>query len=279
MDIDETRGDLEVTPTVVTDDAEIPVVVLGFFGTNAHGVLYLRPGDPHPSSPSEWPFRIAPLTGTAPPAMQDLVIGNTSVTVPAADADRFASAYYPRLTRAATVRSVDDAFTPPTVDGPHLLLTVSYLSGHRAQLHWEFRYTVGEAEQTVELYPRTLESFRDVDGERAVVAGLDLPLEEYGLRTGGGALVSAGLHGLDTARMSTELLRSCVPVTASRSASRATPPTTATPARPCRSASAPRQPTTATVRPRHHRPRRGPAGAVPGPVRRVDRRREPPAAA
>ncbi|SDE23109.1 DEAD/DEAH box helicase [Rhodococcus tukisamuensis] len=206
VDIDETRGDLELTPTVVTDDAELPVVVLGFFGTNAHGVLYLRPGDPHPSSPSDWPFRIAPLTGSAPPAMQELVIGNASVTVPAADADRFASAYYPRLTRAATVRSVDDAFTPPTVDGPHLLLTVSYLSGHRAQLHWEFRYTVGGVEQTVELYPGTLESFRDVDGERAVVAGLDLPLEEYGLRTGGGALVSAGLHGLDTARMSTELL-------------------------------------------------------------------------
>ena len=64
----------------------------------------------------------------------------------------------PAAHAAAAIRSVDDAFTPPTVDGPHLLLTVSYLSGHRAQLHWEFRYTVGEAEQTVELYQAMIAS-------------------------------------------------------------------------------------------------------------------------
>ncbi|MFC4605816.1 SNF2-related protein [Rhodococcus kronopolitis] len=206
VDIAESDDGLEVTPTVRTDDAEDPVTVLGFFGTDAHGVLYLRPGDPRPAGPDQWPFRVAPLTGSAPPAMQELVLGGTSVTVPTQDADRFADAYYPRLQRAATVRSADGAFTPPVVDGPYLQLCVNYRSGHRAQLHWQFRYTVGGNVQTIEPHDRLAASFRDVAAERSIEAGLDAPLEEYGLRTGGGALVSAHLDGLDTARMSTELL-------------------------------------------------------------------------
>ncbi|TQF65779.1 DEAD/DEAH box helicase [Rhodococcus spelaei] len=206
VDIDESAGGLEVTPTVRVDDSELPVVVLGFFGSDAHGVLYLRPGDTTASTPSVWPFRLARLSGAAPPAMQELVAANASITVPAADADRFATAYYPRLRRAATVRSVADSFTAPTIDGPHLLLTVAYRTGHRAQLHWQFRYTVGATEHTVELRPDGGESFRDVEREHAVLAGLDAPLEAYGLRAGGAVLARVSLDGLDTARVSTELL-------------------------------------------------------------------------
>ncbi|MFD4181177.1 SNF2-related protein [Rhodococcus sp. NPDC058514] len=208
VDIDETGGGLEVTPTVRADDSELPVIVLGFLGAAAHGVLYLRPGDQRGASSSQWPFRIARLTGETPRAMQELIVGNASVTVPAADADRFATAYYPRLRRAATVRSAADSFTAPTISGPGLLLDVAYRSGHRAQLHWRFRYTVGDAEHAVELTPGADESFRDPARERAVLAGLDLPLERYGLRAsdGGALLPLVTLDGLDTARLTTELL-------------------------------------------------------------------------
>ncbi|WP_027501521.1 DEAD/DEAH box helicase [Rhodococcus sp. UNC363MFTsu5.1] len=207
VDIDETGGDLVVTPTVRTDDSDLPVAALGFLGEDAHGVIYLRPGDPRGPSPAEWPFRIARLSGTAPRAMQELVAAEASITVPASDADRFAAAYYPRLSRAASVRSTDGSFTPPTIEGPTLLLRVAYLPGHRAQLHWQYRYAIGGAERAVELRPGDDENFRDVDRERALLDGLDLPLAKYRLLSPAGALLPrVSLEGLDTARLSTELI-------------------------------------------------------------------------
>ncbi|MFG1784497.1 SNF2-related protein [Rhodococcus oryzae] len=207
VDIDDTGGDLVVTPTVRTDDSDGPVVVLGFLGEDAHGVIYLRPEDPQATSPAQWPFRIARLSGTATRAMQELAIAGASITVPAADADRFATTYYPRLSRAASVRSANGSFTAPTIVGPTLLLDVAYQAGHRARLHWRFRYAVGDTDHEVELAPGADESFRDAAGERALLAGLDLPLEAHRLLgPGGGLLPRVSLDGLDTARLTTELL-------------------------------------------------------------------------
>ncbi|MFC9790197.1 SNF2-related protein [Rhodococcus sp. NPDC127528] len=206
VDVDQSGGDLEVTPTVRTDDSELPVIVLGFLGEEAHGVLYLRPGDPRGANPAEWPFRIARLSGTAPRAMQELVVCSASIVVPARDVDRFSAEYYPRLQRSATVRSTDGSFTAPTIEGPTLLLHVAYAAGHRVALHWQFRYAVGGAERAVDLRAGD-ESFRDAGRERAVLAGLDLPLEKYRLLGPGGTLLArVHLDGLDTARVTTELL-------------------------------------------------------------------------
>lgn len=207
VDIDGTGDGLEVTPSVRTDDSDQPVIPLGFIGTDAHGVVYMHPGDQGGSTPAQWPFRIARLSGTVSPLMQELLVDGTSITVPAGEADRFASAYYPRLQRTAKVRSVSDSFTAPTITGPNLLLTIAYRGGHRAELHWRFGYTVGEAHHEVELVPKSDESFRDVGGERSLLAGLDAPLEKYGLRESGGALLPrVNLGGLDTVRLTTELL-------------------------------------------------------------------------
>ncbi|CAM2814807.1 DEAD/DEAH box helicase [Prescottella defluvii] len=205
VDIDEDRGGLEVTPAVRTDDAEQPVTVLGFFGAPAHGVLYLPPGERPGATSAQWPFRIARLSGDTPKAMQELIIDGGSITVPAADADRFAVEFFPRLQRAATVRSGAGSFTAPTITGPDLLLHVAYRPGHRADLRWQFRYTVGDAERLVDPSAEPAESFRDAGRERAA-AELDAPLESYGLRTGGVLVPRVTLTGLDTARLSTELL-------------------------------------------------------------------------
>ncbi|MGW6694954.1 DEAD/DEAH box helicase [Rhodococcus sp. NPDC054953] len=208
VDLDRTPRGLELTPTVHAADTDLPVIVLGFLGPDPHGVLYLRPGDPTGPDPDRWPFRMARLTGRAPRAMQDLVIGNASLTVPAEDTDRFAAEYYPRLQRAATVRSTGDDFTPPTVEGPELILDVAYAADHRADVAWSLRYRVDGAERLIPLGEPSRSAIRDPDREDALVAGLDAPLEEYGLRSGpdGRPHPRVTLHGLDTARLTGELL-------------------------------------------------------------------------
>ncbi|NLE78905.1 MAG: helicase [Rhodococcus sp.] len=206
VDIDDTGNGLDVTPTVQTDDSDMPVVVLGFIGPDAHGVIYGRPSEV--TGPmTGWPFRIARLTGSAPAAMQELIVNNGSITVPADEADRFAAAYYPRLRRAATVRSVADSFTAPAITGPDLLLDVTYLPGHRTELHWRFRYAVGETVHEVDVVPAADQPFRDTDAERSALAGLDVPLEKYGLLESDGSLLPrVTLEGLDTAHLTTELI-------------------------------------------------------------------------
>lgn len=208
VDVDRSDRGLELTPTVRTDDSTLPVIVLGFIGPDPHGVVYVRPDDQKGSDPEHWPFRLAQLTGQAPRGMQDLVIGNESVRVPAEDADRFAAEYYPRLQRAATVRSVDDGFTPPTVEGPDLLLEVAYSTGHHSTLTWSFRYRIDGTEQLVALDAPRHEAFRDVAGERHLLAGLDAPLERFGLRSSPDDRPHPRLTltGLDTARLAGELL-------------------------------------------------------------------------
>ncbi|MGW0177328.1 DEAD/DEAH box helicase [Rhodococcus sp. NPDC003322] len=208
VDLDRTDGGLELTPTVHATDSERPVVVLGFFGSDPHGVLYLRPEDAGDADPDRWPFRMARLSGDAPRAMQDLLIGNGSVTVPPQDADRFAAEYYPRLQRAATIRSAGDGFTPPTVEGPDLVLEVTYSPDHRADLAWSLRYHIDRAERLFPLDGTVRAAYRDADREHALFAGLDAPLEDYGLRGGpdGRPHPRVTLHGLDTARLTGELL-------------------------------------------------------------------------
>ncbi|EME22342.1 DEAD/DEAH box helicase [Rhodococcus triatomae] len=208
--VDLTRSDqgLQVTPTVRTDDTDLPVVVLGFFGADPHGVAYLRPDDARGTDPERWPFRIARLAGRAPRAMQDLVIGNESVTVPPEDTARFTTEYFPRLQRVAAVHSSSDDFTPPTVEGPALILDVAFSTDHRADVTWWYCYRIDGAERLTALDGPLHEAFRDPDGERALLAGLDAPLERYGLRREGveRPYPHVTLHGLDTARLAGELL-------------------------------------------------------------------------
>ncbi len=208
VDVDRDDHGLVVFPTVHVDDCDHPVTVLGFFGTEPHGVLYLRPDDVRGGDPDSWPIRMARLTGRAPRAMQDLLLGNSSLSVPAEDAGVFASEFYPRLQRAARVRSTTGDFTPPTVEGPDLVLEVAHSPGHRVDLTWHLRYLIDGQERLLDPDGRGREAFRNPEAEAAAFTDLDVPLENYGLREYPGAVPHprVTLHGLDTARLVGELL-------------------------------------------------------------------------
>ena len=208
VDLADTGAGLSVAPTVRVDSDDPPATVVGFVGEPAHGVIFLRPGDLIGSGPAEWPFRLARLRGSAPAGMQRLLLDNAAVTVPADQVSRFAATYYPQLQRAASVSSADGSFTAPTVSGPRLVLHVTYRVGHRADLHWQVLYTIGDAEHAVEPYDRRGDAVRDHDVEDRLLAEIRSVVAPFGLDNDldGRLLSHATLGGFDTARFATELL-------------------------------------------------------------------------
>ncbi len=206
VDVADSGDGLKVTPTLRIGDAEVATAV-GFIGAPAHGVIHLPPGD-HGGAPADLPFRLARLRNTVTDGMQHLLQSNDALTVPPDQVPRFATAYYPRLQRAATVASSDGSFTAPTVSGPSLLLQVAFRPGHRTDLHWQFVYTVGESEYAVELYERLSDAVRDREGEDTLLAEIRPVVAPFGLdNTVDRRLFSrATLAGLDTARLVSELL-------------------------------------------------------------------------
>ncbi|MGV9732526.1 DEAD/DEAH box helicase [Rhodococcus aetherivorans] len=208
VDLADTGAGLSVVPTVRVAGDDLPATVVGFVGEPAHGVIFLRPGDPTGSKPAEWPFRLARLRGSAPAGMQRLLLDNAAVTVPADQVSRFAATYYPRLQRAASVTSADGSFTAPTVRGPRLVLHVVYRAGHRADLHWQVLYTIGDAEHAVEVYDGRGDTVRDREAEDRLLAEIRPVVAPFGLdnHLDGRLLSHVTLGGFDTARVATELL-------------------------------------------------------------------------
>lgn len=207
VDVVDSGNGLTVTPTLHTDGDEV-ATALGFIGAPAHGVIHLPPGVHSDTAPADQPFRLARLRSTAPQGMQQLLQSNSTLTVPADQIPRFATTYYPRLQRTATVGSADGSFEAPTLSGPSLLLQVAFQPGHRTDLHWQFVYTVGESESAVELYEHLSDAVRDHEGEAALLAEIRPVVAPFGLdNTIDRRLFSrATLAGLDTARLVSELL-------------------------------------------------------------------------
>ena len=145
-----------------------------------------------------------------------MALEGESLDVPAAAEPRFRDRYYPRLRRAAAVISSDGSFTPPVICGPDLLLRARYGSGHELEVSWEWAYRVGDSPLRAPLEAGGPDDgYRDLAAEQALLAGLDLPLDRYGLLTRSdrapGAPVPAlaphtRLTGIDTMRFTTELL-------------------------------------------------------------------------
>ncbi|MDV2475538.1 helicase [Rhodococcus zopfii] len=206
VDVADTGTGLTVTPTLRVGDHAVPAV--GFIGAPAHGVIHLPPGDHSEIATADLPFRIARLHSAAPEGMQRLLLGGAALTVPAGQVPRFATTYYPRLQRTATVGSADGSFTAPTVSGPTLLMHVAFRPAHRTDLHWQFVYTVGDAEHAVELYEQLSDSVRDRDAEDALLSEIRDLVAPYSLdNTVDRRLFSrVTLAGLDTARLASELL-------------------------------------------------------------------------
>ncbi|HEU4945677.1 MAG TPA: hypothetical protein VFT31_00855 [Kribbella sp.] len=127
-----------------------------------------------------------------------------------------AERYYPRLRHVATVISSDESFVPPSISDPKLVMHASYDADHTVDVNWQWACQVGDARSLAPLYPTPGEQagYRDLDRERAILADLELPRDEYELlrpavdRTGANRPLAphAVLTGLDTMRFATEVL-------------------------------------------------------------------------
>ncbi|MBX4167619.1 DEAD/DEAH box helicase [Rhodococcus sp. DMU2021] len=180
VDVADVGDGLTVTPALhISDDSTGAAVA--FIGAPAHGVVYLPSGDHDGGAPADLPFRLAQLRNPVAAGMQRLLQSGGALTVPADQVPRFATTYYPRLHRAATVTSVDGSFTAPTVTEPALLLHVAFRPQHRADLHWQFVYTVGDGEYTVELYEHLGDTVRDRDVEDALLTEIRPVVAPFGL--------------------------------------------------------------------------------------------------
>jgi hypothetical protein len=186
-------------------------VAIRFIGSDGHGVVHADPAEVRRlADPRDWHLRLARMASPVPSHLQPVALDNPGLEIPAAGLDLFRGEYYPRLRQSAAVVSSDGAFAPPEIPAPVLVLRVGYGPGQVVDLDWEWEYRVGEARRRVPLYPAAPDDgYRDVGAERASLAGLDLPLEEFGLAgpdPDQPLAPSAELHGIDTMRFTAELL-------------------------------------------------------------------------
>jgi superfamily II DNA or RNA helicase len=216
--LDVTGGEadgLRIVPVLRPADGE-PAVPVAFIGAEGHGAVCVDPIQADGAEPRSWRFRLARLDRAVPPPLQRMALGGETLTVPAAGKAGFRDRYYPRLRRTADLISSDGSFTAPAIGGPALVLAARYGSGHELELSWEWAYQVGDSPLRVPLEAAGADDgYRDVAAERALLAGLDLPLERHGLLSAAAGLTSAEtpalaprtrLTGLGTMRFSTELL-------------------------------------------------------------------------
>ena len=112
-----------ITPQIRVDGAPAAITVISFIGTEGHGLVYAdRAETQRAGNCTRWRFQLARMVKPVPPQLQQMALAGQQVEIPAAELTRFQETYYPRLRAAATVISSDDAFTPPQITGPTLLL-------------------------------------------------------------------------------------------------------------------------------------------------------------
>jgi superfamily II DNA or RNA helicase len=217
--LDVTRSEaagLRIVPVIRRGDGEAAVPV-AFIGAEGHGAVCIdRAQAAAGGDPGSWRFGLARLARPVPSSLQRMALGGGSLEVPAAEEPTFRDRYYPRLRHAAAVVSSDGSFTPPVISGPDLVLRACYGSGHELEVSWEWAYRVGDSPLRSPVDAGDPgDGYRDLAAERTLLAGLDLPLDRYGLFTQGGNAPGAAvpalapctrLAGTDTMRFTTELL-------------------------------------------------------------------------
>jgi superfamily II DNA or RNA helicase len=210
-------GGLCIVPAIRAGEADHgeSAVPVAFIGAEGHGVVCADPAEAENGVPGSWRFWLARLAQPVADALQRMALAGEDLQIPAAQEDRFRDQYYPRLRQSATVISSDGSFTPPMISGPDLVLHADYGEGHQLDVSWEWAYQVGDSPLRTALEADGAgDGYRDLAAERALLAGLDLPLGRYGLLTPGAAIPGVlpvlaprvRLAGLDTMRFSTELL-------------------------------------------------------------------------
>ncbi|MQA24452.1 MAG: helicase [Micromonosporaceae bacterium] len=210
-------GPLTVRPVIRLDCDEVEPTPVAFIGEQAHGLVYVDRAETDASGdPAQWRPRLARLAKTVPPSLRSMTLGCQRLEVPAAESARFRDEYYPRLRLVASVISSDESFTPPEISGPTLALRLRHGPEHRLDVGWEWAYQVGDSPTRAPLRPDPGDSgCRDLDAERALLAGLDVSLERFGLLAAGAAQANdpllalaphTELRGLDAMRFATEAL-------------------------------------------------------------------------
>ena len=209
-------GPLAITPQIRVDGTPAAITAISFIGTDGHGLVYAdRAGTERHGNCTRWPFQLARMVKPIPPQLQQMALGGQQVEIPATELPRFQETYYPRLRAAATMISSDDAFTPPQITGPALLLSAAYTGHHDLELSCAWAYQVGDSPKTVPVQAPAAETpYRDRAAERAIVASLGLAPGRFGLlRTDPvsdepqpSLAPQIRLSGLDTMRFSTEVL-------------------------------------------------------------------------
>ncbi|GLY20125.1 DNA helicase [Kineosporia sp. NBRC 101677] len=138
-----------------------------------HGVAWV-PG------PGEG-LRLAPL-GEPPSELFWQLSRGPVPPIPAADEDRFLSAFYPQLAQHVEVVSADESLVLPQAQPPVLELTVTPLGNHRMRLDWAWSYRIGDTErhESLQRSPGQSSSIRDTPAETRILAGIapllsDLP--------------------------------------------------------------------------------------------------------
>ena len=132
------------------------------------------------------------------PTRQRLVDSGT-LEIPAGDWDRFLATALPVLQRTAPIRPVGDLEVPEPI-GPTLVCTVRFEEGHRAYVHWSFRY--GPQGRALPLLSEGPDPLRDTPAERSLVERvrpvLTLPALWQLMGMARGLVPELVLHGFDT---------------------------------------------------------------------------------
>jgi hypothetical protein len=128
--------------------------------------------------------------------------------IPAVEAPRFLSRYYPALRQRVAVESSDGSVELPQIEPPTLVLAATFEPNHRTELRWSFAYRIEGEHVLLPLdeaaQDGTPEVIRDPAAERALLAGLsdlpDLP-GLWAVHEGGRRVAATSrLTGIDTAR-------------------------------------------------------------------------------
>ncbi|WP_260479214.1 DEAD/DEAH box helicase [Kibdelosporangium aridum] len=169
--LDATDGDELVITPVVRVDGQEDVVPVRFLG-EGHGLVYVsREELDETGEVDECRIGLAKLARPAPKSLQDMVLSEHRLRIPAAEKSRFVDRYYPRLRHTAQFVSTDGSFTPPSISGPTLRLNASYRDDHQLDLDWEWLYRIGMSELRAPLDAEP-EAYRDLDQEREILASL-----------------------------------------------------------------------------------------------------------
>ncbi|QIZ38412.1 SNF2-related protein [Saccharopolyspora sp. ASAGF58] len=222
LDAREHDGTLAVAPTLHIDGESTDAVPILFIGREGHGAVCVDrarlQGD---VDLGQVQLRLIKLARGVPQQLQQMVRSGQRLEIPTAESARFSQQYFPRLRHLAPIISADESFTPPAISDPTLVLHADYGAKHNLELSWEWAYDIGEEQRRAPLAADQTGAagYRDLVAEREVLAGLNAPLDQFGLRgydpepsrSGHAALNDTALNdtaldAIDTMRFTTELL-------------------------------------------------------------------------